>query len=265
MIPGFVCLRDAVVILAKQVTKFDQKSQRLRERIQLTLPVRVYGRERGGQDWTEMTRLIDVTPFGARLRLSRPIDIGRLLQLTMAMPRVLRAFDHAEDQYRVWAMVRNVRLLEQKTPKDNLVEIGVAFIGKRPPSSYEQNPGLRYEVAQTKLESQLWTTEDGSIQQLPEAEIDDYRKESRQLIPIDVLVEVYQADRLVAGEQTVTENISRKGATVFTTLQIDPGTFVKMSSDRYNATVLGVVRARRAGADGIMRLHLEFLGSEWPL
>jgi hypothetical protein len=29
--------------------------------------------------------------------------------------------------------------------------------------------------------------------------------------------------------------------------------------------VLGVVRTRRKGDDGIMRLHLEFVGSQWPL
>jgi hypothetical protein len=31
------------------------------------------------------------------------------LRLTLAMPRQLRCFDHVEDQYRVWSLVRNVR------------------------------------------------------------------------------------------------------------------------------------------------------------
>jgi hypothetical protein len=80
-----------------------------------------------------------------------------------------------------------------------------------------------------------------------------------------VLVEVYDADKIVNSEQSVTENISRRGAAIFTALDLPPGTFVKMSNPRYNAVVLGVVRARRAAADGITRLHLEFIGSEWPL
>lgn len=67
------------------------------------------------------------------------------------------------------------------------------------------------------------------------------------------------------SENTVTENISRWGAAVFTSLDVVPGAFVKMSSDRYQAAVLAIVRARRTGAEGIMRLHLEFVGSEWPL
>ena len=212
-----------------------------------------------------MTRLIDVTPFGARFTLKRPFDIGRLLQLTLAMPRPLRVFDHTEDQYRVWSIVRNARLLEQKTPKDSLLEVGVAFLGKRPPKSYEENPALRYEIAQTKLESQLWAAKEDSVEQLAEMVSDDLRKDSRQLIPVDVLIEVYDADKIINSEQSVTENISPRGATVFTELDLQPGAFVKMSNERYNAVVLGVVRGRHAGADGITRLHLEFIGSEWPL
>jgi hypothetical protein len=38
-----------------------------------------------------------------------------------------------------------------------------------------------------------------------------------------------------------------------------------MSSAQHNVTVLAVVRTRRKGDDGIMRLHLEFVGSQWPL
>jgi len=208
---------------------------------------------------------VDVTPFGARFRLTRPMDIGRLVRLTLAMPRQLRVFDHVEDQYRVWSIVRNVRFLDQKNSKDALVEVGVAFIGKRPPKSFETDPMRRYEVAQSKLESELWTPEEDSVDQLSEIQIDDKRKESRQLIPIEVLIEVFDADKLVSSEQTVTENISRRGAAVFTAVDLEPGTFVKMSSERSNVSVLAVVRARRAGADGVTRLHLEFVGSEWPL
>lgn len=231
----------------------------------MPLPARIYGRESDNREWTEMTRLVDVTPFGARFRLMRPVDIGRLLQLTLKMPHQLRVFDHVEDQYRVWSIVRNARLLEQKTPKDSLLEVGVAFIGKRPPRSFEANPALRYEIAQTKLESKLWAAQEDSVEELAEIVIDDLRKDSRQLIPVDVLIEVLEAGKIVNSEQSVTENISPGGATVFTELDIEAGTFVKMSNQRYNAFVLGVVRARRAGTDGITRLHLEFIGSEWPL
>ncbi|HEY6045709.1 MAG TPA: PilZ domain-containing protein [Pyrinomonadaceae bacterium] len=252
--------------MANEVTKFDKKSRRQRERIRIALPVRVLGHDSHELEWTEMVRLVDVTPFGARFRLSRPTERGRLLHLTMAMPRQLRVFDHMEDQYRVWSVVRNIRIMNRSDQEAALIEVGVAFIGKNPPKSYAQNRARRYEVAQTKLESGLWSVADASGQ-LSEVRPDDgdMRKESRQLIPVDVLIEVFEGDKVVKSENTVTENISPGGAAVFTSLDVVPGTFVRMSSDRYQAAVLAVVRGRRVGAEGITRLHLEFVGGEWPL
>src|SRR5215212_6780955 len=111
-------------------TKFKDKSRRIRERLELSLPVRVYGRESADCEWVEHTRLLDVTPFGVRLALSRPTEPGRLLHLTLPMPRQLRCFDHVEDQYRVWALVRNIKLVDPSGDKPLRFEIGAAFIGK---------------------------------------------------------------------------------------------------------------------------------------
>jgi hypothetical protein len=252
--------------LADKTAEREEKSKRLRERIALSLPVRVYCRESLTHDWTEMSRLVDVTPFGARLRVKRPTEIGRLLLLTMAMPRPLRCFDHVEDQYRVWSLVRNVKLLNPDAEKGALLEIGVAFVGKRPPRSFNSNPARRYEIAQSPDETGLWRAQDEAGPALSEVSSTDKRKESRHTIPIEVLVEAY-ADETGSSpsEKTVTENISRTGAAVFTTLEVLPGRFVQLSSEQYGVTALAVVRARRLGADGIPRLHLEFIGCEWPL
>ena len=72
----------------------------------------------------------------------------------------------------------------------------------------------------------------------------DKRKESRHTIPIDVLIEVFGANgELSQGERTVTENINRQGAAVFTTLDVTPGHFVKVTSEQYATSRLAVVRA----------------------
>lgn len=251
--------------MANKAAKGEEKSRRLRERIALQLPVRIYGRESPTHNWTEMSRLVDVTPFGARLRLKRPTEIGRLLLLTMAMPRQLRCFDHVEDQYRVWSLVRNVKLLDPETNKGALLEIGLAFVGKRPPRSFEADPARRYEIAQSSSEA-LWSVKEEAGQMLSEVSETDKRKESRHTIPIEVLVEAYEDEKGSSpSEKTVTENISQRGAAVFTTLDVLPGRFVKLTSEQYGVSILAVVRAKRIGADGISRLHLEFIGSEWPL
>jgi hypothetical protein len=242
----------------------DEKSRRLRQRFALHLPVRVHGRDNVDDEWTEMSRLLDVTPFGARLSLKRPTEQGRLLHLMLAMPRQLRVFDHAEDQYRVWSLVRNVKMLEPGAAA--LVEIGVAFVGKHPPRSFAINPLQRYEIAPSSVGTGLWSVKEESDEVISEVLVTDKRKESRHTIPIDVLIEVFGANGEISqSERTVTENISRQGAAVFTTLEVTPGRFVKVTSAQHATSRLATVRGRRAGADGIPRLHLEFIGGDWPL
>lgn len=238
----------------------------MRERIALSLPVRVQGRETINFEWTEMSRLVDVTPFGARLRLKRPTEIGRLLLLILAMPRQLRCFDHVEDQYRVWSLVRNIKVLDPDKEKGALIEIGVAFVGKRPPKSFETNPARRYDISATGGLGGLWTISEESSTILTEIGVSDKRKETRHFMPIEVTIQAFDENgKFNETENTVTENISAHGAAVFTTLNLEPGRFVRMSSPQYGAAVLAVVRDRRPGADGIPRLHLQFTGGEWPL
>jgi hypothetical protein len=240
-----------------------EKPKRLRERIKLALPVRVLCKESAGHEWMEMSRLTDVTPFGARFTISHPTEVGRLLQLTLAMPRQLRCFDHIEDQYRVWALVRHI------TPRQGAdgqlrYDIGVAFTGKNPPASYVRDPATRYEADSISPENNLW--------QVREAEEKDTSssasrsKETRLQMAIPVNVEVFDEEgRVSASEQTVTENISRRGASVWTTLKVDRGRFVRLTSAETGLSVLAAVRTARSGPDGIPRLHLEFIDRQWPL
>ena len=252
--------------MTREARKDEGKSQRQRERFELALPVRVQCRESLDHEWIEMSRLMDVTQFGARMRLKRPTETGRLLLLTLPMPRPLRCFDHVEDQYRVWSLVRNVKLLDPASQQGALVEIGVAFVGKRPPRSFAADPTQRYEVAQSISELGLWTVSEKSSESISEVPATDRRKETRHSIPIEVLIEVFGMDgSLSESERTVTENISRQGAAIFTTLDLSPGRFVKLTSQQYQSALLAVVRDRHTAPDGIVRLHLEFVGCEWEL
>jgi PilZ domain len=243
---------------------FDGKSKRMRERLELSLPVRVQGRESEDYEWVELTRLMDVTPFGARFSIARPTEPGRLLHMTLPMPRQLRCFDHVEHQYRIWALVRNVRMAPASSSDKRIrYEVGVAFVGKRPPASFEIDPTKRYEVAASPAESGMW-----SVQEQPDRTSmpGDLRPETRHNIPMDVIVEAFDENGQVsASETTVTENISRRGAAVFTTLNVARGRFVRLTSKQYQISVIAAVRARRTGADGIPRLHLEFVDKQWPL
>ncbi|HVF28071.1 MAG TPA: PilZ domain-containing protein, partial [Pyrinomonadaceae bacterium] len=250
----------------------DGKPQRMRERIKLYLPVRVMCREAVGLEWTEMTRLLDVTPFGAAFALSRRTEPGRLLHLTLAMPRQLRCFDHIEDQYRVWSLVRHVREAEppQKAgvPKGTGLprfEIGVAFVGKSPPKSFNDEPSTRYEIESLSAEGLWWEAREKDS--TPANNAVPLRAEATRLsMPVEVTVEVFgEKGETQMSEQTVTENISRRGAAVPTTLSVERGQFVRLISSHHQLTITAVVRARRTGADGIARLHVEFVDRQWPL
>jgi hypothetical protein len=236
--------------------------KRIRERLELKLPVRVRCREAVGVEWTEVTRLIDVTPFGAGLTLKHPIEKGRLLHMTIPMPRQLRVFDHVEDQYRVWALVRHVRANSPAPGSAPLFEVGVAFVGKRPPHTYEENPARRYEIGP------LTTQQLNAVEEwVPtEKNVDDNRNQTRHNIPVDMVIESFnEKGEVEASEQTVTENISEKGAAIFTTLTLPVGRFIRLSSEQFKLSVYAAVRGHSVGPAGVPRIHVEFIDREWPL
>jgi len=235
--------------------------KRIRDRLELKLPVRIRCRETVDVEWTEVTRLIDVTPFGAGFTLKRPVEKGRLLHMTIPMPRQLRVFDHVEDQYRVWALVRYFKPLAPPEGKAPVFEVGVAFIGKQPPRSYEANPSQRYEVGPTTGE--LSTLEEWLPTELPSK---DHRAVTRHNIPVDMLIETFNdKGDIEFSEQTVTENISQKGAAIYTTLNLAVGRLIRLSSEQYKLSVYAAVRGASMGPAGVPRMHVEFVDREWPL
>lgn len=238
-----------------------RKWKRIRERLELKLPVRILCRETTDFEWMEVTRLIDVTPFGAGFTLKRPTEKGRLLHMTIPMPRQLRVFDHLEDQYRIWALVRYVRKILATDKMTAFFDVGVAFIGKRPPVSFETEPWKRYDISNPNF--QAMATVEEVVRPIPTS---DQRIHTRHNMAVDMLLEALdEKGEIGQTESTVTENISRKGATVFTTLNVHIGRFLRLTSQQYNLTVYAAVRARSTGADGIPRLHVEFIDAEWPL
>lgn len=236
--------------------------KRIRERLELKLPVRVRCRETPEFEWSEITRLIDVTPFGAGFTLRHPVEKGRLLHMTIPMPRQLRVYDHVEEQYRVWALVRYVRTVQPPGSQAVVFEVGAAFIGKHPPPSYQENPAKRYDIGGQTPDS-LSIAEDW----MPEESMStDKRVQTRHNIPVDMLIETLNdKGEIEFREQTVAEDISEKGAAVYTSLDLPVGRFIRLTSEQYRVTVHAAVRGRSMGAAGIPRIHVEFVDRDWPL
>ena len=243
-----------------------QHTKRIRERLDLRLPVRVSCRETPDFEWTEVTRLVDVTPFGAGFTLKRPTEPGRLLHLTMPLPRQLRVFDHVEDQYKIWAIVVYVRTVDIPSNKTAQFEVGVAFIGKRPPASYEMDPTQRYEIRKRFAPDDGLTFSEQAEEHIQAIKPRKRQEQTRHSIPVEVHLETFnEKGEVIKTEETVTENISRTGARIFTAQETPIGRFVRFTSSEYNLTLFAVVRNRTTGADGIPRMHVEFIDREWPL
>src|SRR6266699_292680 len=166
--------------------------KRIRERLELKLPVRIHSRETPDFEWTEVTRLLDVTPFGAGFTLKRPTETGRLLHMTIPMPRPLRVFDHVEDQYKVWALVRHVKaVISSEDKKPLCFEVGVAFIGKRPPNSYEEEPSRRYELGSPLADGSSIKLKETSGETVEPVQPSDQRTHTRHNIPVGMALELF--------------------------------------------------------------------------
>lgn len=243
-----------------------EKDERRMQRIGLTLPIRVEYKVNQTVSWTEVTRLRDISTFGAGFQLPRPVKRGRLILMTIPLPRQLRCYDFMEPQYRVYGIVRNCIPLKNNATTPETYAIGTAFIGKYPPVSYIEDPSKLYDIKPHREEGTLWqvTTAANNVDEshLPK----EHRRHSRFQIPVNIMLETLDEDGNVqAGEVTVCENISLGGASVFTSLPAEIGSFIRVTSEQYNVSIVSIVRGKRVGPDSIPRLHIEFIDRFFPL
>jgi len=244
-------------------TEVAEKEKRRIQRISLPLPVRIDVRIDNQVTWNEITRLLDVSAFGAGFLLKRPLKRGRLCLLTIPMPRQLRCYDHSDPQYKIWALVR--RCVPGRSADGEMrYSIGVGFVGKNPPVGFLERPSTMFDIVK-RDDQGMWLivpSDNAEDKNLTREE----RRQTRFFIPEMVTLEVLSDEGTVtATESTVTENVSFGGAAVFTSMDVTSGQFVRVSSDRHSIKIISVVRGRRIGPDGLTRLHLEFIDHFFPL
>jgi hypothetical protein len=234
-----------------------EKDSRMIQRFTLQLPARVIGRETKDETWQEITNIQDVSAYGAAFNLKRSVNVGQLLNLTSPIPQKLRCYDYFEPNYQVWTIVRRI----EKLSVGEMFGVGIAFIGKEPPPSYLINPLTIYEISDRKNNG-LWDIITVEKEEKPS----DNRKDSRLQIPVNVIIEKYDdTGKLLESENTITENISLRGASVFSTLSLPVGSFVRFNCPSCNVSILAIVHGLRKGGDGFPRLHLEFIDQHFPL
>jgi len=235
------------------------------QRIALPLPARVEVKVDKIASWHEVVRLEDVSAFGAGFSLTRPVKCGRIIQMMLPMPRQLRCYDLGESQYKIWALVR--RCVPVGLGEDDCkYSTGVAFIGQHAPLNYHEDPTRLYDISH-RGEQGIWHVVDAAARAEDESGLPrEDRRQTRFSIPETMTLEIMGEDgNVTTSETTVTENLSVGGAAVFTSMEAEPGTFVRVTVLRNDVKIISVVRGRRKGPDGLTRLHLEFVVRLFPL
>src|SRR5262249_27104878 len=155
-----------------------------------------------------------------------PVEVGRLIQLTIPLPHQLRCFDHTEPTYSVWSLVRHASAFPKTQQQESaLFRVGVGFVGKHAPPSYEADPTLRYEPLPLNGGQ-------NSMCNVGERASANQRRESRLIIPLEVLVEAFDENgRPSIQEYTATETLSSLGTCIPTNLNVGVGRIVKLSSE----------------------------------
>ena len=189
-----------------------------------------------------------------------------MILLTIPMPRQLRSYDFSEPQYKIWANVRRCIAVENGKNGPQY-SVGVAFTGKSAPSGFLDHPAKLYDVARRDTQGDgFWNLYPADLMADERDIPNELRKQTRLFIPEPLLVErLDDGGGVLQSETTVTENISLGGASIFTSLAATKGSFLRVTSERFDVTILSVVRGQRVGPDGITRLHVEFIDKYFPL
>lgn len=204
----------------------------------LSVPVRVLGHDPDGTPWEEMTTTDDASFGGASFPLKHAHGVGQVLNISAPLPRNFRRYDLAEQSYRIFALVRNTRVTEA-----GMRVAGVMFIGKVPPKGYETKPGGRYRLPNDPTTGATTSGE--------------RRKRERLQLFVNLRLRRLGVSG-VLEEQTVTENVCRGGARVFTTLPVATGETLTVADLEDKVAAEALVCNVYTGRDRVVRLNLHF-------
>jgi hypothetical protein len=209
----------------------------------MNVVVRVLGHDPDGTPWEEMTTSDDISYGGASFELRHRHGVGQVLLLSAPLPSNFRRYDLAETSYKSYALVRNSR-----TTEDGSHVAGVMFLGRLPPKGFETKPGGRYRLP---------TDPRAARQPAPGASPGERRRHERLQLFVNLRLKRAGAKGVIE-EQTVTENVSRGGARVFTTLDVAQGESITVTDLESSVTAEAVVANVYVAPDRVTRLNLHF-------
>lgn len=202
-----------------------------------SVPVRVQGHEPGRTPWDEMTTVHEASFGGASFRLKRKVEAGQVLQLSLPLPKAFRRYDFNEPSYKTYALVRDAggEVGERR--------VGVLFLGRRAPAGYADDPAGRYLLPSDAPPAPRERRRHPRLTMFVNLKIQ--RSEPGQAPPQE--------------EQTVAENLGRRGARVLTSLPIGKGEVLLVHELGGGFRTRAEVKNIYVGPDKVPRLNLHFL------
>jgi hypothetical protein len=276
--------------------------KRLRPRLKVYMPIQAIGRSPNGEKFREICQTQDASAFGLCFTMQSAIERGAILYLSMRMPRRLRLYDLAQDLYQIYAQVQHIKKLDE-----GLFEVGVCFLGKNPPSGFENYRSAEFLSTPLKQSSSpnVSAKRDDESQmsgsKVPIPKIADAapsteskpsvavssseaatrpksttgklaqknaprekRRHTRHQIPIDVTIEFLDDNsNVIHTEPGLIVDISKHGACVMSTHEVEPGSRVRVKMMREEFAARASVKNVRTGQGGVWNLHIEFLDKCW--
>lgn len=210
----------------------------------------------GSRLWKESADIVSASSTGSSFNLRRPVEVGTLVLLNVALPHHLRSFDFDTELYHVWGLVQHCAPMGTDGVRG--FHVGVAFVGKEAPKSHGANPRQHYRISGVGRDG-LWKVTETKTAFKKRSEVRFWTSVDLYLALVD------RKDGSLGGERTTAENVSRGGAAVFTTLEVNIGDRVKFISEKFDFSGLAVVCDRQVGNDDRTRLHLKFVEGAFPV
>lgn len=180
---------------------------------------------------------------------------GHLVSMVLPMPDELRVYDQGEKLYPIVGLIQHCTPINiEGEPK---YQVGVGFIGRNAPESYQQDPNQSYRISGMGPDG-LWQVTEGK-QFKP-------RKNPRFWLSIKVSLSLIQKDiRSISKEEALTQNISSSGVAVISELEAKAGDRVKFACKDVGFYSMAIVKDRRVSEGEPSTLHLEFLDENFPM
>lgn len=206
--------------------------------------------------WKEEVDILAATQNGASFCLSRNCFVGQLVLLKMQMPGYLRIYDEHKELYHVWGIVQHCHIVNG----DRSIEyhVGVSFIGQFPPSSYLSNPLQSYKIYGMN-EDKFWMVAPTIVPFIS-------RKHLRFWCYVELVIQLLDIYGNIQGEEkTVTENISIRGAVIYSNLELKNSDCLQVVCRDYDFSTIAVVRDCKSYNTSLQKLHLEFVDLGFPV